>query len=507
VPEIEMPGHAMAALSAYPQYSCTGGPFEVAKKWGVFEDVFCPKEETFVFLEQVLSEVMDLFPSTYIHIGGDECPKERWKSCAHCQSLMKKEGLKDEHELQSYFIRRIEKFVNSRGRKIIGWDEILEGGLAPNAAVMSWRGTEGGIAAAKQKHQVVMTPGSHCYFDHYQGDPSNEPVAIGGFTTLQKVYAYEPVPAELNDEEAKYVLGAQGNLWTEYMYSYQHVEYMAMPRMLAFSEVLWTPKSQRNEQDFIRRLTTQFALLDRFKVNYAKSMFKVVVNAMAQNGKLFLQLDALKGFGQIKFEIREIFEDKHSAIPATQEYKKPIEVNRDMRLRCWLEDSTGKVFPSVEKRFFTGVSTAKAVSFFEGPSPHYPGKGGATLVDGEFGSLPRVNAQWLAWSGTDMVATIDLFTKQTIRTLRMGYLHDEHNWIYAPKEIRLYVSEDGHKYKLIQSISGDKVRNHPREVNLSFTPQEVRWVKIHAVNAGLIPKGKPGEGKKSWLFFDEIILK
>jgi hexosaminidase len=177
---------------------------------------------------------------------------------------------------------------------------------------MSWRGTEGGMAAAKQKHQVVMTPGSHCYFDHYQGDPSNEPVAIGGFTTLQKVYAYEPVPAELNDEEAKYVLGAQGNLWTEYMYSYQHVEYMAMPRMLAFSEVLWTPKSQRNEQDFIRRLTTQFALLDRFKVNFAKSMFKVVVNAMAQNGKLFLQLDALKGFGQIKFEIRERSQSRHA---------------------------------------------------------------------------------------------------------------------------------------------------------------------------------------------------
>lgn len=273
VPEIEMPGHSLAALAAYPELSCTGGPFEVGKKWGVFDDVYCPKEETFTFLENVLSEVMALFPSEYIHIGGDECPKTRWKSCAHCQKIIKEKGLKDEHELQSYFIQRIEKFVNGKGRKIIGWDEILEGGLAPNAAVMSWRGTDGGIAAAKQKHYVVMTPGSHCYFDHYQGKPENEPLAIGGFTSLEKVYNFNPMPDELNAEERKYILGAQANVWTEYILTPEQVEYMIMPRMSALAEVLWGTANPENFIDFKTRLQAQEIWLKNNNINYRKTSF------------------------------------------------------------------------------------------------------------------------------------------------------------------------------------------------------------------------------------------
>ena len=273
IPEIEMPGHSLAALAAYPELSCTGGPFEVGKKWGVFDDVYCPKEETFTFLENVLSEVLALFPSEYIHIGGDECPKTRWKSCANCQKLIKEKGLKDEHELQSYFIQRIEKFVNSKGRKIIGWDEILEGGLAPNAAVMSWRGTEGGIAAAKQKHYVVMTPGSHCYFDHYQGKPENEPLAIGGFTSLEKVYNFNPMPKELDLEEQKYILGAQANVWTEYILTPEQVEYMIMPRMSALAEVLWGTANPENFIDFKTRLQAQENWLKNNNINYRKTSF------------------------------------------------------------------------------------------------------------------------------------------------------------------------------------------------------------------------------------------
>jgi hexosaminidase len=273
VPEIEMPGHSLAALAAYPELSCTDGPFEVGKKWGVFDDVYCPKEETFTFLENVLSEVLALFPSEYIHIGGDECPKTRWKSCAHCQKIIKEKGLKDEHELQSYFIQRIEKFVNSKGRKIIGWDEILEGGLAPNAAVMSWRGTEGGIAAAKQKHYVVMTPGSHCYFDHYQGKPENEPLAIGGFTSLEKVYNFNPMPKELILEEQKYILGAQANVWTEYILTPEQVEYMIMPRMSALAEVLWGTANPENFIDFKTRLQAQEIWLKNNNINYRKTSF------------------------------------------------------------------------------------------------------------------------------------------------------------------------------------------------------------------------------------------
>jgi hexosaminidase len=273
IPEIEMPGHSLAALSAYPELTCTGGPFEVGKKWGVFDDVYCPKEETFTFLENVLSEVLALFPSEYIHIGGDECPKTRWKSCSHCQKLIKEKGLKDEHELQSYFIQRIEKFVNSKGRKIIGWDEILEGGLAPNAAVMSWRGTEGGIAAAKQKHYVVMSPGSHCYFDHYQGKPENEPLAIGGFTSLEKVYNFNPMPKELDLEEQKYILGAQANVWTEYILTPEQVEYMIMPRMSALAEVLWGTANPENYLDFKTRIQAQENWLKNNNINYRKTSF------------------------------------------------------------------------------------------------------------------------------------------------------------------------------------------------------------------------------------------
>lgn len=271
VPEIEMPGHALAAIASYPFLSCTGKQYDVAKSWGVFDEVYCPKDSTFNFLEDVLTEVISLFPGKYIHIGGDECPKISWKNCERCQNLIKKEKLKDEHELQSYFIRRIEKFVNSKGRQIIGWDEILEGGLAPNASVMSWRGIDGGIAAAQQKHTVVMSPGKPCYFDHYQSkDIKDEPLAIGGFNPLDSVYAYEPIPKSLLKEERKYILGAQANVWTEYILNEKQVEYMSLPRMCALAEVLWTKQSNKNYSDFIARLKVHKYLLDQLEVNYAK---------------------------------------------------------------------------------------------------------------------------------------------------------------------------------------------------------------------------------------------
>ncbi len=271
VPEIEMPGHALAALSAYPHLGCTGGPYEAATLWGVFDDVFCAgKESTFKFLEDVLDEVITLFPGEYIHVGGDECPKTRWEKCEHCQKRIKDEGLHDEHELQSYFITRMEKYLNSKGKKLIGWDEILEGGLAPNAAVMSWRGEEGGIAAAQSGHNVVMSPGFALYFDHYQGEPKDEPVAFGGNTPLKKVYEYDPAPTSLSQEEMSYILGAQANLWTEYIQTPEHAEYMAYPRALALAEVVWSPKENRDWNNFVQRLPHQFMLLDRKNVNYRK---------------------------------------------------------------------------------------------------------------------------------------------------------------------------------------------------------------------------------------------
>ena len=275
VPEIEMPGHALAALTAYPYLGCTGGPYEVATTWGIFDDVFCAgKETTFQFLQDVLAEVIPLFPGKYIHIGGDECPKTKWEKCPFCQERMKTENLKDAHALQSYFIQRMEKYINAKGKQIIGWDEILEGGLAPNATVMSWRGEEGGIAAAQQHHDVVMTPSKWLYLDYYQDTLKTEPLAIGGFVPVSKIYSYEPLSAQLSSDQQKYILGTQANVWTEYMPTTEQVEYMVYPRAIALAEIAWSPKEKRNYDDFLKRLMSNQKLLDDWHVHYAKHVFE-----------------------------------------------------------------------------------------------------------------------------------------------------------------------------------------------------------------------------------------
>lgn len=272
VPEIELPGHAVAAIASYPYLSCTGQQIDVETRWGVFEDVYCAgNDSVFAFLEGVMDEVLELFPSRYIHIGGDECPKTRWQTCEKCQSRMKAEGLKDEHELQSYFINRMEKYLLSKNRNIIGWDEILEGGLAPEATVMSWRGEAGGIEAAKMGHNVIMTPGSPCYFDHYQSeDKENEPLAIGGFNSLEAVYLYQPIPKDLPEDKHKYILGSQANVWTEYMPNSDHVEYMLFPRLCALSEVVWTAPLKREYANFQRRMQKHYKRLTFWDINYHK---------------------------------------------------------------------------------------------------------------------------------------------------------------------------------------------------------------------------------------------
>ncbi len=271
VPEIEMPGHSSAALAAYPEFSCTGGPYTTDVAGGIFAGVYCPgNDETFTFLQNVLAEVIELFPGKYIHIGGDEVDKANWKKCAKCQALMEREGLKNEHELQSYFVRRIEKYLNSQGRNLIGWSEIREGGLAKNAAVMDWIG--GAVEAASDGHDVVMSPTAYCYLDHYQSTNVNkEPRAIGGYLPLSRVYAFEPVPAKLDAQFQSHILGAQGNLWTEYVGSFKHVQYMVFPRMCALAEVTWSPQAARDWKDFMRRLPVQCRRFDELGVNYRKT--------------------------------------------------------------------------------------------------------------------------------------------------------------------------------------------------------------------------------------------
>ena len=503
VPEIEMPGHALAALAAYPELSCTGGPFEVQKGWGVFDDVFCPKEETFTFLENVLSEVIALFPSEYIHIGGDECPKTRWKECANCQALMKKEGLKDEHELQSYFTQRIEKFVNSKGRKIIGWDEILEGGLAPNAAVMSWRGTDGGIAAAKQKHNVVMSPGTHCYFDHYQGDPGQEPLAIGGFTTVQKVYSYEPIPDTLTEEEARYILGAQGNLWAEYITTPEHAEYMALPRAIALSEVLWSPKEARDEKDFLRRLELEFPKLDALKVNASKSLYQVSITPIqdVEPGKVLVKLSSGLDLSLSYSVLPPPFDASKGEL---ERYSAPFLIDKDCEVQGWFfnEDRTG---PISTRRFTFNLATARPITCDPLPSDRYDDGGPFTLVDGVTAGPRRVNYEWLGWVGKTVTITVDLGEVKNFKTASINGLNETYSWIHAPESVEVGVGDDPESIVLKPALQ--VAGPSPNRITYTTTSEpRGRYVRFRLSAVKKIPEGFPGAGSAAWMFLDEITV-
>lgn len=369
VPEIEMPGHSLAALASYPEYSCSGGPFNVETTWGVFPDIYCAgNDNTFEFLENILTEVIGLFPSEYIHIGGDEAPKTRWEKCEKCQARMRNENLKDEHELQSYFIQRIEKFVNSKGRKIIGWDEILEGGLAPNAAVMSWRGTQGGIDAARMYHNVVMSPGTHCYFDHYQG-LNGEPKAIGGYTPLEKVYSYEPVPAELSTVEAKYIMGAQANMWSEYYPTTDHVEYMLLPRLCALSEVVWSPKDSKNYTDFLSRMTSHYDILTKRNYNFR-------IPPPINIGSELLLLEKEKVFLESPIVDSRIFYTLDGTEPNTNSllYTEPLEFSSPVLLKTSTILSNGKSSPTttVQISFIDTSVNGLFYKYYEGEWENTP---------------------------------------------------------------------------------------------------------------------------------------
>ena len=498
VPEIEIPGHALAALASYPEFSCTGGPFEVGKSWGVFDDVFCPKDETFTFLENILSEVMALFPSEYIHIGGDECPKVRWKSCPNCQKRIKHEKLKDEHELQSYFIQKIEKFVNNNGRKIIGWDEILEGGLAPNAAVMSWRGTEGGIAAAKQKHFVVMSPGSHCYFDHYQGEPKNEPIAFGGYTNVEKVYSFNPIPKELSEEESKYILGAQANVWTEYINTPEHVEYMVFPRIAALSEVLWGTSNPNEYKVFETRLIQHFERYEKKGINYSKAIFEVTSKVRpAENGVAF-ELKSVNPNG-IKYTTDDSEPNANSI-----SYEKPILVTKNQTIKAAYFENNKVKSAKIEQPFFITKSTGKNIELEHQPHENYEIGGSFTLVDGMKGNPSKFGRDWLGFWGKDLNATIDLGKSETISKISINTLLSKGSWIYYPKEIQFLVSNDGINYQSIQIISQKEIEIKKGKVVIEFPKLKAKFIQIVAKNNGIIADGNPGAGSNSWLFVDEI---
>jgi hexosaminidase len=503
VPEIEMPGHSLAALASYPEYSCTGGPFEVANEWGVFEDVYCPREETFKFLEDVLTEVMELFPGKYIHVGGDEVPKDSWKQCKDCQELMKKEGLKDENELESYFIRRIEKFINSKGRTMIGWDEILEGGLAPNAVVMSWRGTKGGIEAARQNHDVVMTPGGYCYFDHYQGNPKFEPIAIGGYTPVEKVYSFEPTPDSLTQEEQKHILGAQGNVWTEYIPAAGQVEYMVFPRVCALSEVLWSPKEQRNYDNFKKRLIQHFALLDKLGINYSRAIYEMKTSTGPLDTKNGISLTLGSDFtdGKIYYTI-----DGTEPTLSSFNYTSPIKITKNALIKAAYFENNVRKSNIIEQQFYINKVTGKSITLKDPPDNRYNYGGSFTLVDGIKGMIPWYGKEWLGFKGTDCDAVIDLGKTESFSKVSIDVLNDDGRWIYLPKKVELYISDDGINFTKVKDVQESEIAEMKREIEIEIGEVSARYVRIAAENFGMVPSGKPGEGHSAWLFVDEITI-
>ena len=497
IPEIEMPGHSQAAIAAYPELGCTGEQVEVATKWGVFDEVYCPKESTFKFLEDVIDEVVALFPGKYIHIGGDEAPKTNWKNCEYCQKLIKKEGLKDEHGLQSYFIARMEKYINTKGKQIIGWDEILEGGLAPNATVMSWRGTSGAVEAAKEGHDVILTPGSHCYFDHYQSEDENEPLAIGGFLPLEKVYHFNPIPEELTEEESKYVLGAQGNVWTEYMKSEKQVEYMAFPRAVALSEVVWSSPEHKNYSDFINRLEQYQKRLDQLEVNYANHIYSVKGKLTHLNDRLTYELNTTSSSFPIYYSTDKSF--------PSQLYSTPITVDTSMHIKAVVLDSKKTVLGAIfeqEINLHKGVGATIAID--KEPHPAYNAGGKDALINGISGNNKRYgDREWLGFSGEDIEITIEFNKPTNINSIATRFFNGNGQWIYPPKKVTVYINNDIRTYVADVSSTNDLTAKFA----VKFESTTVTSIRLKIPSYGIIPEGKQGAGHKPWTFIDEIIIK
>ena len=499
VPEIEMPGHALGALAAYPEFSCDPSKtYQVATKWGVFEEVFCPSEKTFGFLQDVLTEVMALFPGKYIHIGGDECPKTAWKQSAFCQELMKKNNLRDENELQSYFIRRMEKFINSKGRAIIGWDEILEGGLAPNATVMSWRGTEGGIAAAKQKHTVIMTPGQFCYLDHYQGNPATEPITIGGYLPLDQVYSYEPVATELSPAEQKYILGVQGNVWTEYMPTTESIEYMVFPRAIALAEIGWMPAGPRNFEDFALRLKNHLPRLSSIPVKYAKRLFDITASTQPnEQGQLQVVLKKLDSDSHIFYTLNGKEPDERSP-----EYTGPITLTKTTTLRA--VTSTGG---QLTQTFTLHKGKTKPYTYTTGPQKSSD-PGSTKLTDGVRGETPRDRRQWVNFYG-DMDVLVDLGEVTSVTKVSLNFLKIILEKGFPPTSVDIALSKDGKDFKeaITQPITYELTGPWDiLPVVADFKTARARYVRIRAKNAGACPAGHPSAGQKTWFATDEIVV-
>ncbi|HJF43060.1 glycoside hydrolase family 20 protein [Coprobacter fastidiosus] len=511
IPEVDLPGHMVAALASYPSLGCTGGPYEVQGVWGVHPDVLCAgKEETYEFVTDVLSEVIELFPSRYIHIGGDECPKDRWKKCPLCQARIQKLGLKTDKEhtaeerLQSYFMTRVEKFLNENDRQIIGWDEILEGGAAPNATVMSWRGTDGGVQAAKLRHNVVMTPNTYLYFDYYQSeDTQTEPLAIGSYVPLERVYDFEPVPDTLDNDSKKYILGAQANLWTEYISDFKQVEYMLLPRLDALSEVQWTRPENKNWVNFLDRLQHNIQVYDLKGYNYGKHIFGINPEYRIIPEKHCIEV-TLRTQGDAP-----VYYTLDGTVPTEKStrYTQPIELTENTDLKA-IVVRPGMKTNMFEKEYVFNKATARKITLNSAPNDRYTFKGGQTLVDGMIGDMGFATGRWIGFSPGDLDAVIDLGETTFISKVELGILFDKDNWIFPSDHISVLVSQDGVKYNSVADtvlvLPDQSVKNDRMIQGVAFDPVNTRYVKIKANSVKSLPAWHGAKGKPGFLFVDEI---
>ncbi len=510
VPEIEMPAHITSALAAYPQYSCSGKSTTVLPGgfWPI-NDLYCAgNDSTFLFLQDVLTEVMDLFPSKYIHIGGDEANMSEWEACTKCQKRIHDHGLKNTGELQSYFISRIEKFIHSKNRVLIGWDEILEGGLPPNATIMSWRGVQGGIEAAKLKHDVVMTPGSHCYFDGYQGSLRHEPTAMGGYLPLKKVYHFQPVPPALNADERKFIIGAQANLWTEYISNLKHAEYMTFPRIAALSEVLWSANNTRNWDDFSRRIQLLMKRYDFLNINYSKSAFQVTIHPSFDSTLNKIKVNLEREFPSLDIHYTT---DGAEPTPYSNVYTEPLLLSSSTVLKAKVFSGKNVGEFTVKQDFGINIATGKQVKYLSAYDNGFAGRAKFNLVNGIRGSLHYNDEEWQGWNAKDVDVVVDLQTPSSVNSISVGFLQDNGTWMFLPPLVEYYISTDGENFEKVgEFINSENPLSSVvkvKDFSLSIQKTQARYIRIKATNISKIPTGHPLEGQNAWLFVDEISVK
>ena len=507
IPEIDLPGHMLGALATYPDLGCTGGPYEVWRHWGVSEDVICAgNEKAMQFLEDVLLEVMDVFPSEYIHIGGDEVPRDRWRKCPKCQAKIKELGIKGDEKhsaedyLQSYVMSRMEQFVENHGRHIIGWDEMLDGELAPNATVMSWRGSEGGYKAAKMHHNVIMTPNDALYFDYYQTlDTDSEPISIGGYNPVKKVYNYEPIPEGLDENEQKYILGPQANIWTEYTSEFGLLLYRLLPRIGALAEIQWCLPEQKNYDNWVKREYCMTKLYDLYKWKYATHIFDIDVDIKPNVNEGYLEVNMSK---LTDGEIMYIIDNQD-----VQKYTKPLKITENCRLTCFVKRLDG----SEGKRFSTCFNFSKAsmkpIVLKNEPHKNYTYEGAQVLIDGLHGSSNYRSGRWLGWYGKNADAVIDLQDITEIEKVKFNLNINMKDWIFNAKNVEILVSDDGLTFSEVANkdfellAPGYSSSLYP--VEIAFEPVTTRFVEV-VIEPFDCPKGHAGYGYPAWIFLDEI---